>query len=257
MKLGLAVLFFLIAMIYASVGFGGGSSYTAILAVSAISYQLIPVIALICNICVVSGNSWRYSRAGLINLRATWPLFLISVPAAWLGGALHVSELVFIGLLSAALMIAGLRLLISKESDQIAVEDMPANFMALAFMGGLIGFYSGLVGIGGGIFLAPVLYYLKWGSAQTISALCSVFILVNSLSGLFGHLSKFQASEISTYIWPFWPLILAVIIGGLLGNYLGLKVFSQTILRRLTGILVLAVALRLSYRWVDLMGWSF
>jgi len=253
MKFGLAILFFMTAALYASVGFGGGSTYTALLAITDTPFFIIPIIALICNICVVTGNSFRYMRAGLIDFKRAYPLFILSVPSAWIGGQLPISERLFIALLCIALFIAGARLLFS-SSQQDAVETHDKNlFLLTMIIGGGIGFYSGLIGIGGGIFLAPVLYSLRWGRAQQIAAICSVFILVNSVSGLIGQLSK--ATNVSHYsdIIDYWPLVLAVIIGAMIGNKVSLKFLSEQHLRRITGILILVVAIRLLMRWISLI----
>lgn len=254
MKLALATLFFLTAALYASVGFGGGSTYTALLVVTGTDYLLIPVIALTCNILVVSGNVWRYSRENLITFSKIWPLILLSVPAAWIGGRLSISETVFIGLLWVALAIAGARLLLQPRSIDTTAPPKNIPKWQATLLGGVIGFYSGLVGIGGGIFLAPVLHTLKWGTARAIAATCSLFILVNSLAGLWGQATKLGALERYTDALAYWPVIPAVLIGGFIGNHWGVFKFSEATLKRLTGILIILVALRLAWRWFRLVS---
>ena len=254
MKLTLTLAFLFTAALYASVGFGGGSTYTALLAVTGVSYTLIPLISLSCNICVVSGNSFRYARAGLIKLSQIWPLLILSVPAAFIGGRLSVPEALFIGLLSLALFAAGLRMVLGAEQD-VKADKVGGSKISAALIGGGIGLYSGIVGIGGGIFLAPVLYKLRWARAQEIAAVCSLFILVNSVAGLGGQILKHQGDNITAQILPYWPLILAVIIGGQFGNRFSLRFLSAQSLRRLTGGLILIVALRLFWKWAHLMGW--
>ncbi len=251
MKLGLAIAFFITALLYASVGFGGGSTYTALLAVTGTPYTLIPVVSLACNIAVVSGNSWRYSRAGLVRWRRLVPILALSIPAAWLGGRTSVSETLFIGMLWIALLIAGLRLIFAKKAED---QDVRAtNKWVNSGLGAGIGFYSGLIGIGGGIFLAPILHGLRWGRAREIAAASSVFILVNSLAGLGGQLQKIESSDIQSDLLPYLPLLLSVIIGGWIGNRLSLNWLSPNMLRRLTGVLVLAVSIRLAIRWVGMI----
>lgn len=253
MKLSLALAFLLTAALYASAGFGGGSTYTALLAVSGAPFYVIPIVSLLCNICVVTGNCIRYFRANLMSLSDVWPLFILSIPAAFLGGRLNVSEVIFIGLLCLALVIAGARMILSQDVVHDAPRGFRSNPMICALIGGAIGFYSGIVGIGGGIFLAPILYKLRWGRAQEIAAACSVFILVNSLSGLGGHIVKASQRDILPEILPYAPLIFAVIIGGTLGNVLSLKILTPKHLRRITGLLILAVAIRLLIKWVGLV----
>lgn len=249
----LAGLFFLTACLYASVGFGGGSTYTALLVISGTDYRLVPVIALICNILVVTGNVTRYSRAGLIDFKRILPLVITSIPAAWIGGRLNISETVFIGLLWVALLIAGLRLVFDRKPSTDTGHPKSYRKFLNPVIGGGIGFYSGLVGIGGGIFLAPVLHFLRWGSALQIAATCSLFIFVNSLSGIWGQMIKLDSLSKLGDVVTYWPLIPAVIIGGLIGNYMGVTRFSDTHLKRLTGALILLVALRLAWRWFHLI----
>lgn len=255
MKIFLIFAFLISAALYASVGFGGGSTYTALLAVSGLSFTLIPLISLTCNICVVSGNSFRYARAGLLNLADIWPLLILSVPAAFIGGRIHVSERLFIGLLSLALFGAGLRMLRAKISSGRAAPRRKPATAAAALLGGGVGLYSGIVGIGGGIFLAPILYGLRWGEAKQIAAICSLFILVNSCAGLAGQYIKIAGQADLAPLFEFWPLIAAVIIGGQFGNRMGVNVLSPQHLQRITGGLILLVALRLFWKWLFLMGW--
>jgi len=249
----LAALFFLTALLYASVGFGGGSTYTALLIVADTDYRLVPVIALTCNILVVSGNTARYGRQGLIDLKKIWPLIVLSTPAAWIGGRLEISETVFVGLLWIALLIAGLRLLVTRPPRQNVLARTTAPLVN-AIIGGGIGFYAGLVGIGGGIFLAPILHFLHWGTAKQIAACCSFFILVNSISGAGGQLMKLGDTAKLADAFAYWPVIPAVLIGGFIGNHYGVFKFSETVLKRVTGGLILVVAIRLAIRWFGLVS---
>jgi len=250
MKLiGLTLLFAVTACLYASVGFGGGSTYSALLVASGANFSLIPIIALSCNIAVVSGNSFRYSRAGLVSWARVWPLLILSIPMAWFGGRLNISETLFIGLLAAALFFAGSRLIFRKpEAEPTKFKSM--SYLQSALIGGVIGFYSGLVGIGGGIFLAPILYTLNWGHAKVIAATCSVFILFNSVSGFLGQFMKLSSADMILDAAIYWPLIPAVLVGGFIGNSIGLNRLSANWVQRLTGMLILIVAIRLMVDWI-------
>lgn len=250
----LAALFFITALLYASVGFGGGSTYTALLIMSGTDYRLIPIIALSCNILVVSGNVVRYTRAGLIDWQRIWPLICLSIPAAWLGGRIVIAQDIFIGLLAIALFIAAIRLLTSQKTVAAKIETQNTPKWINAVIGGAIGFYAGLVGIGGGIFLAPMLHALRWGRAQQISASCSLFILVNSIAGIGGQFTKLNSLSLTHEAAAFWPLLPAVFIGGFIGNHLGVFKVSELWLKRLTGLLILIVAVRLSVKWIEVVA---
>jgi uncharacterized membrane protein YfcA len=177
----LAFAFFITAIVYASVGFGGGSTYNALLVLGDTDYRIIPVIALTCNVLVVTGGVIHFGRAGHLDLRTMAPFVLLSVPMAWLGGFLPVSEIAFIGLLGFALLATVFHMLM-KPGDPIPGQHRTAiNPWLLGLpVGGAIGLLSGIVGIGGGVFLAPVLYVLGWGHPRRIAAAASFFILVNS-----------------------------------------------------------------------------
>lgn len=246
----LAALFFITALLYASVGFGGGSTYTALLVLSGAPYALIPIISLACNITVVGSNSLQYARAGLISPYSVWPFLVLSVPMAWIGGRIEISQTLFIGLLAASLLVAGISLLFKTPTRE---NPKTHSMMITAFIGGGLGFISGMVGIGGGIFLAPILHHIGWGKAKQIAALCSLFILVNSVSGLIGQWMKIGSIETLELLHPYWLLLPMVLIGGFIGNRLSLKVFSENAIRKMTALLILFVGLRLLWKFYNLL----
>lgn len=252
--LSLALLFFVVALAYASVGFGGGSTYNALLVLWGVDYQVIPVIALTCNIIVVSGGVYHFHRAGVPPTWELLPFILLSVPCAWLGGRLPVSELVFTGMLGAVLLLAGLQTLRGSLGQQRGVTGLQVNYWLLGVpAGAAIGLVSGIVGIGGGIFLAPLLYLTGRQEPRRVAAMASGFILVNSIAGLTGQLMK-QRSFSALDAWTdAWPLMLAVIIGGQAGSRLGVRVLPETWVQRLTAGLIIYVALRLLLQWYALM----
>ncbi len=253
MKIGLAIAFLLTAALYSSVGFGGGSTYTALLAVSGAPFYIIPLVSLLCNICVVSGNCVRYFREKILSLPDIWPFLILSIPAAFIGGKLNISETIFIGLLCAALFAAGVKMVSNQSEAERPQGGLRGNILYCSLIGGAIGFYSGIVGIGGGIFLAPILYKFRWGRAQEIAAACSVFILMNSLSGLGGQALKISGQDSLPEVTAYLPLVLAVFVGGVVGNFVSVKFLDAKALRRVTGILVLIVAMRLLVKWIGLI----
>ena len=247
-------LFLVTALLYAAVGFGGGSTYNALLVLTETDYRLLPSIALACNLIVVSGGVWRYGRSGHLRLSPLIPFLAASVPAAWLGGRILISETVFIGLLGLCLLISGLRILSFSPplSMQASSDSARIAWITGLGLGGSIGFIAGLVGIGGGIFLAPVLYLIRWGTERQIAAACSLFILANSLAGLTGQLSKLENLSLLGAALDYWPLLMAVLIGGQIGSWLGATYLPVSWVRRLTGLLILYVALRLLFRLFQL-----
>lgn len=248
----LAGLFALTALLYAMVGFGGGSTYNALLVLHGTDYRILPAIALLCNIVVVSGGTWRFWRAGHIRMARLWPWLLLSVPAAWLGGRLAISEILFVGLLGGALLVAGLQLALERRPEAVAERGRALGLPLQAGIGGGIGLLSGLVGIGGGIFLAPILYLSRWGSPREIAGAASAFILVNSLAGLAGQLMKLGDLGQAPAIGDYWMLFPVVLVAGQIGSRLGSARIPPLLVKRLTALLILYVALRLILRWYGL-----
>ena len=240
----LAILFFVTAVLYSSVGFGGGSTYLALLLIWEVPYFIFPVIALLSNIIVVSGNCFNYIRAGNLNIKLLLPYLIGSIPLAYLGGSLTLEKEIFEILLFIVLLFAGTLLLFNFKSYDDKEENytkIPTTISVL--IGGFLGFVSGIVGIGGGIFLSPILFLLRAGRPKYIVTSASLFILINSISGITGQLTK---NYVLTELYSYWYLLLAVLIGGQIGNYLNLKIFPTRILALMTASLVIFVAIRVS-----------
>ena len=239
----LAILFLVTAILYSSVGFGGGSTYLALLLIWGIPYTIFPVIALSCNIIVVSGNCFNYIKAGNLNLRLLIPYLIASIPAAYIGGSLAIEKELFEILLFLVLIIAGTLLLINFRSyDDRESSYRQVPIIISIMIGGVLGFISGVVGIGGGIFLSPILFLIRAGKTKYIVTASSLFILINSISGTFGQLTKHNVlNEVANY----WYLLDAVLIGGQLGNFLNLKIFPTRVLVLITAFLVLFVGVRM------------
>ncbi len=238
----LVPVFFFIAMIYSSAGFGGGSSYLAVLALFHFEFTTIRMIALLCNIAVVSGSVWIFYKKGFLKIRKILPLILLSIPFAFMGGRLKIEQEVFFILLGFTLLIAAILMLLSKSDKAV---DLPKY--SNAFIGGGIGFLSGIVGIGGGVFLSPLLYLSRWAEAKVIAATTAAFILVNSISGLTGQIfsNGFQI-EYSTAI----SLVLAVFFGGQIGARFTAGKVNPIMIRRITSVVILLVAVRLLWMYL-------
>jgi len=238
-----AILFLITAILYSSVGFGGGSTYLALLLIWEIPYFILPVIALSCNIIVVSGNCFNYIRAGNLNLKLLLPYLIGSIPLAYIGGSLPIEKKLFEILLFLVLATAGTLLLFNFKSYNGKKESylkIPVPIPII--IGGILGFISGVVGIGGGIFLSPILFLIRAGRPKYIITVASLFILINSISGIIGQLTK---NAVVIEIQNYWYLLIAVLIGGQIGNFLNLKIFPVRILALVTASLVIFVAIRM------------
>lgn len=243
------LLFFTVAILYSSVGFGGGSSYLAILALTGIVFTQVRATALLCNIVVVSGNVLIFYQQKKIDLKKILPLVLMSIPLAFLGGYLKISQQFFFILLGITLLFAAISMWLSKRiissDEKIEKTDIVKN---LGF-GGFIGFISGMVGIGGGIFLAPLLHLTNWDTPKKIAATASFFILVNSIAGLLGQYSNpdFIIDWNLTTI-----LLITVFIGGQIGNRMSNNIFTPIQLKKATAILIAFVSIRILFKYLSL-----
>ncbi len=244
----LTIFFFITAILYSSIGFGGGSTYLALMLIWDIPFYIFPIIALICNIIVVSGNSINFLRTKNINLNLLTPYLIGSVPFAFFGASISIEKNLFEILLFLILLIAGIFLLLESKSinkDKVTIRRIPKILSIL--IGSLIGFMSGLVGIGGGIFLSPILFLLRAGYPRHITSTASLFILINSIFGVAGQLTK---DIVFNEFLNYWPLFISVLIGGQIGSFLNIKFLSNKILALMTSFLVIFVAIRMGFRLI-------
>ena len=237
----MAIAFCGIALLYSSVGFGGGSSYLALLTLVFTSFHTIRTTALLCNLIVVLGSCWLFYKNGRLLFRKFFPFVISSVPMAFLGALFSFSERLFFILLGGALLLASVALTIQTLNIKGNITSRSYGRATAFLLGSGVGLLSGMVGIGGGIFLAPVLHYMKWEKPVIIAALTSFFILVNSLSGIGGLLvsGSFEVNLSETMV-----LLGAVLIGGQIGVRLTLKRIAPRTIRLLTALLVFAVGSR-------------
>lgn len=256
--MGLASAFFAIALLYSSVGFGGGSSYIALLSVLNTPYQLIPLLGLVCNTIVSGIGVYHFTRAGHYCPRLIWPFLLGSAPCALLGGLTRLTEPMFFLVLSVSLFSVSVSLLCSPSQKRHIFKHEP-GFLGKVLIGSVLGILAGLTGIGGGIFLSPLLLSLGWGKPKEVAGSAALFILFNSVFGLMGHFSKIDSLGI---LITYSPLFIAVGLGGFIGSFWGASDrVQQNFVTRWTGFLTLMIACWLFYKQViprnlEKLSWS-
>ncbi|PRY10209.1 hypothetical protein CLV24_115126 [Pontibacter ummariensis] len=244
--LELMLFFLVIAFVYASVGFGGGSSYLAILALYGLPFKEIRLIALLCNIVVVTGGTILFVRNKQVNWRKILPLALLSVPMAFVGAMLRIEQQTFFILLGCSLLVAAVLLWFrTRPKDPEGTVSAKVSFAQDSVLGGSIGFLSGMIGIGGGIFLSPLLNLIGWDTPKKIAATASVFILVNSISGIAGQLTQLPPSINYQLIGM---LLLAVFVGGQLGSRMAIMKFNPVMIRRMTAVLIFVAGVEVLYK---------
>ena len=235
-SLVLLILIFLVAMVYASVGHGGASGYLAAMSlVGGYTPAAMSTSALGLNV-LVAGTAWlMFWRAGHGSWSLLWPFVVVSVPAAFVGGWLPVSAQTYRLLLSGCLLVAAVRLCLPFPQEGMRCEAPP---LAVALpVGGALGFVSGIVGVGGGIFLSPLMVLLRWAEVKRVAAISAAFIVVNSLGGLVGRLlgGRLVMGSVA-------PLVVSAFVGGVVGSRLGANHFSGAWLRRLLALVLVVAA---------------
>ena len=236
------LLFFLIAILYSSVGFGGGSSYLAILAITGIVFTQIRSISLLCNIAVVSLNVIHFQKQRLYDWKKVIPIISFSIPLAFIGGFIEVNKNIFFILLGFTLLLASFVMWFNKKTILERVNARHINLSKNSSYAGLIGLISGMVGIGGGIFLAPLLHLRQWDTPKRIAATASLFILLNSISGILGY-------SLNPSVSIDWNLTIMLIIVVLIGSFLGNRISQQLLtplqIKKGTAILIAFVGVRI------------
>lgn len=231
----LCLLFMTVAFVYGSVGLGGGSSYTALLFLFGFSHVVIPTVSLSLNTIVSSSAAWQYFRAGHVRGRLVWPFLVTSIPAAYFGGGLQISARVFQALLMATLLLVAARIYLWKEPEMVRLRSGSVRIVISLVLGAVLGFVAGVVGIGGGIYLVPLILILGLGEMKEAAAAGAVFIFINSISGLIARAGAFEFPA-----GIILPLGISVLIGGGLGSWLGASRYRARTLQRVLGVIILA-----------------
>lgn len=231
--------FFVIALLYASAGHGGASGYLAILSFVAVRSDAMATTALTLNLFVATVALLSFKRAGHFDGRLAWPFIAASVPASFLGGLVPVPLRLYNILLAVALSAAAIRLAVTLRGRGEPGGVTPPLALTVP-VGGGIGWLSGAVGVGGGIFLSPLLLLLRWATPKQTAAASAAFILVNSAAGLGG-----RAARSGLEYGVLWPLLAAALLGGWLGAHLGANHFSGHTLKRLLAVVLLIAAVKL------------
>ncbi len=222
-----------VAFLYSSVGHAGASGYIAVMSLAGLAPEEIRPTALVLNLFVATITFWQFRRAGHFRWALFWPFAVLSIPMAALGGYVHLPTAGFKIAVGVVLLFSATRLFVRPAES--AGERTPGRAVSLG-VGGALGLVAGLTGTGGGIFLTPILVFLRWAPVKTAGAVSALFILVNSAAGLAGN--QAAAGALPDYAWM---LVIAVVAGGAAGSYLGSRRFDPIVVKRLLGV-VLAIA---------------
>ena len=228
-----------VAFLYSSVGHAGASGYIAVMTLFSLAPSLIRPAALVLNILVACLATWQFWRAGHFSWGLFWPFALSSVPLAFVGGYVNLPTDVFKFVVGVVLLYSAARFLLQPRADE---EPHPPSKATAVSVGAGLGLLSGLTGVGGGIFLTPLMIFMRWAPTKTASAISALFILVNSISGLAGNIT-------STKALPFFalPLAICAVVGGFVGSYLGSRQFSPMLIRRLLGVVLIIAGMKMFF----------
>lgn len=230
---------FVVAVLYSSVGHGGASGYLAVMAFLAVAPEITKPTALILNLFVASIAFVQFYRAGHFDWKIFLPFAATSIPFAFVGGMIHLPTTVYKIILGAVLILAAIRLAMNLKT---AREPHAPNVWLALVIGGVLGFVSGLVGVGGGIFLTPILLLMNWTETKKAAGISALFILVNSISGLLGNYAQVLELPSSVLFW-----IIAAVIGGIIGATMGSYRFNSLTLRRVLAVGLLIAGAKLIF----------
>lgn len=236
----LGLLLLLAALLYSSVGHAGASGYLAAMALAGVPPEIMRPTALALNIVVAFVATTKFYRAGSFSWRLFIPLSITSIPLAYLGGRLNLPVDIYKQLIGGVLVFAACRsFYTSKGASSYKLRTAPIPL--LVFLGGCLGFLSGLTGVGGGIFLSPLLLFSRWAPVKVISGVSAAFILVNSIAGILGLLST---TPVFHSALPAWAVV--VLIGGYIGAEYGSKRLGNPTIQRLLGVVLLVAGIKMA-----------
>ncbi len=243
----LCILFFSVALLYSRAGLGGGSSYLALLALFGFPVQKIPSTALLLNLLVASQSWKQFSQAGFFEMRLLIPFLVTSLPASFVGARWRINDHTLGLIFAAGLLLAGIRFLIWRETWSHLIHVSKSTLFWIAPpVGMILGFLAGMIGIGGGIFLGPILIILGWATPKQAAACSSAFIVLNSATGLAAKLGWRTDHQLPFGILI--PLAVSVVIGGWIGAKEGAWKISPQILQKTLGIILILVGLRFAWQ---------
>ena len=232
---------FVVAILYSSVGHGGASGYLAVMAFLAVAPEVTRPTALVLNLFVASIGTVQFYRAGYFSWRIFLPFAAASIPMAFVGGMINLPTDVYRIVLGAVLCLTAVRLAIKLKNDD-EVTDPP--IFACLLIGAVVGLLSGMVGVGGGIFLTPILLLMRWAETRVAAGVSVLFIFVNSAAGLVGQYSRGALNALPSEVW-LW--IGAAVLGGIIGSTLGSKKFDSITLRRVLAVVLLFAGVKLIF----------
>jgi hypothetical protein len=235
----LSLLIFVAVVLYSTVGHGGASGYLAAMALFNLAPEVMKPTALVLNLFVAGLGTVRYARAGCFAWNVFWPFAVLSIPCAFIGGTLKLPVHVYKMILGVVLLFAAWRLAF-KQSQRAPAQTKPIVLPTALAMGAAIGLLSGLTGVGGGIFLSPLLLLLGWADVRKTAGVSAAFILVNSAAGLLGHIKSVQSVPLQIIWWA--P---AAFIGGIVGSELGARRFTPLTMRRLLAAVLVVAGLKM------------
>ena len=231
---GLPVLFFIVSFVYSSIGMGGGSSYTAILIMTSLSITVIPVISLTLNVLVTTLASINFIRKKHAKLSIILPFLLSAIPFSYIGGSLDLPKNIFLWILLISLILVATRIYLIKSTETKIKLSPNHKIIVSILIGSILGLVAGIVGIGGGIYLVPIIIMLNIGTAKQAAASAAIFVWTVSVAGL---IPRIQSNTID--LLEYIPIILSVLLGGFLGSHLGSTRFSPKTMERVLGIIIL------------------